>query len=180
MDFAGGEISSNITSLSLGTMTPDQVNDYAEKLSKLLNLTTVDLMDAHGQSKLSIADVKTLKAAAPHITFNYTFQLFGKTVSTTDEKIEFINQNIGDEGEQQIRDALSILSGCKLFILDNCDLSNEVLANIRSDFPDTEVVWRIFQTNKNRSWLTNTLVLRAVYGVDDTNSDVFKYCTKVK
>ena len=180
VDFAGGEISSNITSLSLGTMTPDQVNDYAEKLSKLLNLTNVDLMDAHGQSKLSIADVKALKAAAPHITFNYTFQLFGKTVSTTDEKIEFINQNIGDEGEQQIRDALSILSGCKLFILDNCDLSNEVLANIRSDFPDTEVVWRIFQTNKNRSWLTNTLVLRAVYGVDDTNSDVFKYCTKVK
>ena len=38
----------------------------------------------------------------------------------------------------------------------------------------------MFQTNKGRSWLTDTEVLRAVYGVNDSNSDVFKYCTKVK
>ena len=136
--------------------------------------------DTRVSLKLPLADVKKLQDANPKVVFHYSFDLFGKTVSTTDEKVEFKNVSIGDSGEGKIREALDILSGCSYFLLDNCKLSNEVLANIRADYPKTEVVWRIYQTNKGRSWLTNTEVLRAVYGVNDSNSGVFKYCTKVK
>jgi Leucine-rich repeat (LRR) protein len=56
-----------------------------------------------------------------------------------------------------------------------------VLAKIRDDYPRTKVVWRIVQPNKtNRSWLTDTDTLRAVYHVNDTNSHLFKYLTEVK
>lgn len=176
IEFDGAQLSSSTSRLSLASITADQVDAYAQKLAMLPNLTTVDL----GRSNLTLAQVKKLKEAAPQAAFNFSFNLFGKTVSTTAERVEFVNVNIGDEGEQEIRDALTILTNCSYFLLDNCGLSNEVLARIRADFPNTEVVWRIYQTNKNRSWLTDTTVLRAVYGVDDSNSGVFKYCTKVK
>lgn len=176
IEFDGAQISSSTTRLTLSSLTPDQVEQCAQKLALLPDLTTVEL----GDSNLSVSDVKKLKEAAPQAAFQFTFELFGQTISTSDERVEFVNVNIGDEGEQEIRDALSILTDCSYFLLDNCGLSNEVLAQIRTDFPNTEVVWRIFQVNKNRSWLTNTTVLRAVYGVTDENSDVFKYCTKVK
>ena len=176
LDFEGKELSSSATKLILSGLTPEQVPLCAEKLAMLPNLTTVEL----DNTTLQVADVKVLKEAAPQAAFNFTFQFYGQTISTTAERIELKDLNIGNAGEQAVRDVLSILTECKYFLLDNCGLSNEVLASIRDDFPNTEVVWRIFQTNKNRSWLTDTEVLRAVYGVDDSNSDVFKYCTKVK
>ena len=176
IEFNGGELDSSATKLILCDLTVDQVDACADKLSMLPNLTTVELEGGN----LPLASAKKLKDAAPQAAFNFSFQFFGKTISTTDERVELVNVMIGDEHEQDIRDALTILTDCSYFLLDNCGLSNEVLAKIRDDFPNTEVVWRVFQTNKNRSWLTDTLVLRAVYGVDDTNSDVFKYCTKVK
>ncbi len=176
IEFDGRELDSSATKLILSDLTVDKVDACADKLSMLPNLTTVELEGGN----LPLASAKKLKDAAPQAAFNFSFQFFGKTISTTDTRVELVNVMIGDEYEQDIRDALTILTDCSYFLLDNCGLSNEVLAKIRDDFPETEVVWRIFQTNKNRSWLTDTEVLRAVYGVDDTNSDVFKYCTKVK
>ena len=138
-------------------------------------------MKSSGGSNLSIADVKKLQQGCPNVIFHYSFTLFGKTVSTTDAKIEYVNKTIGNAGEAKIREALDILTACTYFKLDTCGLSNEVLAKIRDDYPRTEVVWRIVQPNKTwRSWLTDTDTLRAVYGIDDTNSGQFKYLTKVK
>ena len=139
-------------------------------------------------SNLSKADVKKLQKAAPNVLFDYSFTLYGKTLSTLSKTVSYVNVTIGDSGESAIREALDILTKCTHFKLDNCQLSNEVLAEIRDDYASrTEIVWRIFHyypnnpgTTKSRSWLTDTTVLRAVYHVDDTNSYLFKYLTKVK
>jgi hypothetical protein len=88
-----------------------------------------------------LQDVKKLQTAAPDVTFNYVFNLFGQTVSLSAERVEFVNVKIGDEGERQIRDALDVLTNCTYFKLDNCGLSNEVLAQLRTDYPDIEIVW---------------------------------------
>lgn len=174
--FNGQELNASATKLILRDLTADGLADWIQKLKLLPNLATVEL-EGDG---LTLAQIKQLQNAAPQADFTFSFQLFGKTISTTDERVEFVNVQIGDAGELQIREALAALPNCSYFLLDNCGLSNEVLAKLRDDFPNTEIVWRVFQTNKNRSWLTDTLVLRAVYGVDDSNSGVFKYCTKVK
>ena len=168
------------TTLDLSALDGSQAAQLAEKMALLPALTDVQLMKSDGSSNFSISDVKQLSAAAPNAAFQYEFQLFGKTVNASAEKVEFVNEDIGNEGEGQIRDALDILNKCTYFLLDNCGLDNEVLAEIRDDYPETKVVWRIYQTNQGRSWLTDTEVLRAVYGVNDTNSHVFKYCTEVK
>ena len=179
----GVELGEDTTELNLSSITPEQVNAYASKLGMLPNLQKVELMTADGKCNIALEDVKKLQdAAAPGVKFNfvYEFELFGKTVSTADERVEFVKVNIGDEGEAQIREVLDKLVNCNYFLLDDCGLSNETMARIRDDYPHIKIVWRVFQHNKNRSWLTDTEVLRAVYGIDDSNSDFMKYCTDVK
>lgn len=176
----GTELNGTVTSVNLSALTSDAVDSTIDQLKQYPNVMYVELMN-NGKSNLSISDVKKLQDALPNVVFHYSFDLFGKTVSTTDQRIEYKNASIGDKGESKIRSALDILDGCTYFLLDDCGLSNEVLANIRSDYPNTKVVWRIYQPNKpSRSWLTDTKVLRAVYHVNDSNSHLFKYLNEVK
>ncbi|MBQ7415999.1 MAG: hypothetical protein IJW14_03055 [Oscillospiraceae bacterium] len=176
----GVELGADTEELNLSALTPDQVDAYAEKLSLLPNLKKVVLVNAEGECNLALSDVRKLTTAAPNAIFDFSFELFGQTISADAERVEFVDVKIGNEGEQEIRDALDVLTACTYFKLDNCGLDNEVLAGIRDDYPNTKIVWRVFQTNKNRSWLTDTEVLRAVYGIDDTNSGPLKYLTEVK
>lgn len=174
----GQELSNQTTELNLSVLEPERVAEVAAKIGLFPNIQKVELMDSAGQTRLSTEDVKTLQAGAPSTMFHYTFTLFGKTVSTTDERIEFVKENIGNAGETELRAALDILKGCSYLLLDDCGFDNEVLAKVRDDYPNTEVVWRIHVWQ--RSWLTDTDTIRAVYHVDDTNCEPFKYCTKTK
>lgn len=157
--------------LSMAENLPDILRQFP-------NICYVELMRPDGTSGYTMEQVKHLQDSFPGVTFHYTFSLFGKTLSTTDKKVEYANQSIGDKGESQIRAALDILDNCTYFKLDGCGLSNSVLAKLRSDYPNTEIVWRIYVWK--RSWLTDTEVLRAVYHVDDSNSYPFRYLTRVK
>lgn len=180
MAVQGAELNESATSVDMSAMTSDQVDSAIEQLKQYPNIVYVELMNS-GKSSLAIADVKKLQDALPNVVFHYSFELFGKTVSTTDQRIEYVKKSIGDKGEAKIREALDILDGCTYFLLDDCGLSNEILADIRSDYPETKVVWRIYQPNKpSRSWLTDTEILRAVYHVNDSNSHLFQYLTEVK
>lgn len=179
MAVQGAELNETATSVDLSTLTSDQVDSAIEQLQQYPNIVYVELMN-DGMSSLSIADVKKLQDALPKVVFHYSFELFGKTVSTTDERIEYVKKSLGDKDEAKIREALDILDGCTYFLLDDCGISNSVLADIRSDYPNTKVVWRIHQYNKGRSWLTDTKVLRAVYGINDDNSYVLRYLNEVK
>lgn len=174
----GQELSKETTELNLSVLEQERVAEAAGKLSLFPNIEKVELMNASGQSQLSVADVKTLCDAAPDIVFHYTFELFGKNVATTDTRIEFIKVPIGNEGEAELRSALDILQGCSYLLLDDCGFDNEVLAKVREDYPDTEVVWRVHL--RSQSWLTDTDTIRAANYVDDTNCVPLKYCTKVK
>ncbi len=178
MILLGQELTAETTELNLSVLESERVPEVAGKLSLFPNIAKVELMDGAGQSQLSIADVKALQEGAPNTLFHYTFELFGKQVATTDERIEFVNQTIGNEGEAELRSALDILQGCSYLLLDDCGFDNEVLAKVRDDYPNTEVVWRIHVWQ--RSWLTDTDTIRAVYHVDDNNCEPFKYCTKTK
>ena len=166
------------TELDLSHLTSDRVEATAQVLSCLPNLSYVELMDENGESALSLEDVRVLAAAAPNTAFNYTFELFGQTISTAAETVEYVDVSIGNEGVEEIRAALDLLNACTYFKLDNCGIDNETMAQLRDDYPDVKIVWRIQVWQ--RTWLTDTEVLRAVYHVDDKNCGPFKYLTDVK
>lgn len=174
----GKQLDSSTTELDLSYLTPDQVSATAEVLASFPNLSRVELMDANGESQLTLEDVRILAAAAPHIAFNFNFELFGQTLSTAAETVEFVDVKIGNDGVEEIRAALDVLNACTYFKLDNCGIDNEVMAQLRDDYPDVKIVWRIQVWQ--RTWLTDTEVLRAVYHVTDKNCEPFKYLTDVK
>lgn len=161
-------------SLNLSWVTPEQTEETASLLALLPGVTQIELMDGE-TANLAVEDAEKIQDAAPQATLHYTFQLFGETVSTTDEEIYFKYKNIGDAGEPELRRALKLLRGTRV-VLDSCKFTDEVLAQVREDFRDNaKVVWRV-HFGKNGSCLTDREVIRAVYGLTDSNSKQLKYC----
>ena len=179
VELAGKECDTLTTELDLSMLTSADVEEVCGKLAMLPNLAAVELMDADGRSELTKEDVKALMEAAPGAAFHYTFDFYGVTVSTDDEEVKVAGKKIGDDGEAEVRAALDLLTGCRRFVLDNCQISNEVMAKIRDDYRDrTKVVWRVYFGKG--SALTDVQVLRAVYDLVDDNCQNLIYCEDVR
>lgn len=172
------ELRQDVTVLDLSWLSPEQVADAAAALTRLPALTELQLMREDGTSALAVSDVKMLMDAVPGATVYYTFKLFGKTVSTTDERIEFDRVTIKNSGVAQIRAALDILPNCTYLLMDQCGVDNETMAQLRDDYPDTKVVWRI--SYAGRSCLTDVTVFRCVGDLTNGNSKNLKYCTDIQ
>ena len=167
----GQEYDTETTELDLTALTADGVEEVAQKLVLLPGLTYVNLEGA----PLEKSHVKLLMEAAPNVVFNYSFDFFGTTVSTADEEVSLKNVKIGDENESEIRLTLDLLTNCKRFVLDSCDMSSEVMAKIRDDYRDrTKVVWRVW-FGAGGSSLTDAQIVRAVYDLVDDNCSALYY-----
>lgn len=177
VELLGSTFSSDTTELDLSYMDSSRVDEAVRKLGLLTNLTSVNLSNS-----LTMEDVARLQDSNPGATFLYSFSLFGKALSTTDETVEYKNQNIGNDGEEKLRQALAILDNCNRFVLDNCKIDNDVLAGIREDFRDgPKVVWRIYFGEDSRyNALTDADTVRAVYHVTDDTCSALRYCEDVK
>ena len=175
-----GEIyEEDTTELDLSAMTSEQVTEAVQKITMLPALEKITLTDAEGSSHLPKEDVKTLQQAAPNAVIDYSFDFFGTKLSTAEEEVHIKNVRIGDEGESEVRAALDLLPNCKRFVLENCQISNEVMAKLRDDYRDrTKVVWRV-NFGKGSS-LTDAQILRAVYDLVDTNCANLTYLEDVR
>ena len=157
-------------------LTADTMEKTVASMALLPDLTEVTL-----PGELTMEEVKALMDQFPQIEFLYTFDLFGKTLTTREERVEYLDVAIGNQGESQIRAALDIMPRCTYFKLENCGLSNDTLASIRDDYPDTRIVWRVtFGEGGQYSLLTDETTLRTVYGVENSDGQYLKYCTGLK
>ena len=175
----GEEYDEGTETINLSAMTSEQVSEVAQKLSMLPALEKLILTDAAGNSQLPKEDVKVLQEAVPNAVIDYSFDFFGTKLSTAEEEVHIKNVKIGDEGEAEVRAALDLLPNCKRFVLENCQISNEVMAKLRDDYRDrTKVVWRV-SFGKGSS-LTDAQILRAVYDLVDTNCANLTYLEDVR
>lgn len=180
LDINGQTCDQGTQSVDLSGITSEQTAEILPKLSLLTNLSEIELMSQDGSSTLSKEDVKQLETAVPGAKLHYEFDLFGQHLSTEAERVEYDSVEIGNEGVEEIREALSIMPDCNYVLLDSCGIDNEVMAQLREDFPDKKIVWRIFlDTGYYFDFLTDEQVLRLTYGLNDENSQVLKYCTDV-
>ena len=199
----GSEISADTVELDLSELQSEDVEEAARELKKLPSLQRVNLMpegisfdtEAEGtdtdtvyKGNITIEDVGVLVASAPGAVFDYRFLLYGKEVSTADESIEFENVNIGDDGVQNIiRPILPSMGNLKYLKLDKCETTSEVMAQLRDDFPDIKIVWRIYFSSYGDgplgkvtyNCLTDTDHIWATGCVTDFYAQELKYCTDV-
>ena len=172
----GVSLNHDVEEIDGSWITADRIAEVAEKLALLPNLKTVKLMDENGTSPLTLTDVKALQDAAPGILFDYSFEFFGQTLSTSQERVEFDRVKIGNENEPLIRQALDILTNCIYFKLDDCGVSTPVMASLREDYPGVKIVWRIHIDHFNM--LTDETVLRLTHRLNDGNIHDLKYLTE--
>ena len=178
VELLGQEVSTDLAELDLSGLTAEELDDQLlEKLRLLTGLARVQLMQEDGTTNFAPVDVKNLMNVLPGVAMDYSFQLFGQTVTTADERVEFKNTYIGDEGIPEIRAALDILPNCTYFLMDNCGVDNEVMAQLRADYPNSKVVWRVFWRNKYHV-LTDTEMINS-NGVRSEDIEVLKYCNDV-
>lgn len=174
VDLLGQEYDPAVTTAEFEGLTSDSLAETVQKMALLPALTDVTLPDS-----LTMAEVKELMEQFPEIDFLYSFNLFGKVLTTADERVEYLDAVIGNQGEDQIRAALDIMPNCIYFKLENCGIDNEVLASIRDDYPNTKIVWRV-SFGGQYSLLTDETTLRTVYGVENSHGEYLKYCTGLK
>lgn len=166
--------------LDLSAMTADDLPQIMDALPRLPKLTEVNLMKEDGTAALSLAELKILTEDFPHILFNYQFNFFGQTVDLYTERLDYVNVQMGNEAEAQLREMLAVMPKLEYIKLDRCGFSSAVLDKVNKDFPDTKVVWRVFYGKNNRfNALTDETVIRSSHRLTNDTVDEMQYLTDV-
>ena len=177
VNLLGKEYAPDVMELNLSEIAPEDVDSVIAILEMLPNVTNIELSNEVGISALSMTDAKKMMDAAPQIQFHYAFDFYGTQLSTDTERVELEYIDIGNEGEQAIRNALDLMPNCTYFKLEDCGIDSEVMASIRDDYPDVKIVWRIYCGKF--TMCTDETMVRMTFHLDDTNCHELMYCTDV-
>lgn len=180
VEILGREVAADIQALDLSQMLPSQIEEVGGMLTRLPELTDIELMDG-SECRLSIQDVVALRQLVPNVNFHYEFQLFGREVSTSNTYISFERLSLTPDCEMELRQALSVLSPGTTLVLDRCGLNSEFLASIRDDYDQVDLVWRVyFGVGGRYTCLTNDDTIRCVYNVTDDTCYEMRWLRSVK
>lgn len=177
--FLGKEYPFDIAAIDLSDLTSEQITEAIEGMQALPWLKQVELCKGDANSTISLDDASALCTACPDLIYNYRIDLFGQTVSTDMERLEYFRASIKDEGLAEFRKLLPLMHRLNYLKLDWCGTTDEAMAQLRDEYADrVKVVWRVFFHEYNA--LTDTLKIWANWTVNDMNNDCLKYCTDVK
>lgn len=191
VDVLGQSVDMLATELDLSNITPEQTDELLTVLPMLSQLHEINFVSPEGVCAFSIEDIVQLdriKATVPEVKLRVSFELFGQTVTSEDTRIEYYLVPIGNEGVETVRAVLPYLTACEYLLMDGCEVDNEVMAQLRDDFLEIKVVWRVWLIEPRydspkylrcASFLTDTKRIRTV-NINDSNSYVLKYCTETK
>ena len=179
--------STNLDASSLGLT----VEEMLEALPKLPKLAEINFVDEEGHCSFTaetVSALEPLRKAYPDLHLRLSFELFGQTVSSESERIEFYRVPIGNEGMAKLRAVAPFLRSCRYLLVDGCGVDDAVMAQFREDFPDLGVVWRIwfdeeYYSSKlmtlKRSVMSDAERVR-IRTVNDSNCDLLGYCTETR
>ena len=172
------------TRLDLQGLTHKDVPETAELLKQMPELEYVDLgtdgawteteraelnaetaaaeRPAEATRDLTWQDLLLLQKAAPRADLDYRFVFYGRYLSTLSEEMDLNHSVMSDEGVA-VREILPLMKHCKRLDMDSCGVSSEAMAKIRDDYPEMEVIWRIWfaynqftmRTDSERLWCAN-------------------------
>lgn len=173
-------------SLDLSGLTGSQVVDLSALLSLLPKLSYVNLTNPEKAAGEVLCDITPeqlalVQEACPGVGFDYIFALFGRQFSTADTAMDLANVKIGRGRVDEVRAWLPYMTVCTLVDMDGCGIPNTMMAELRDDFPNMKVVWRIYFSSY--SCRTDAVALRASTINSSMSSDVMqvlKYCTDME
>lgn len=163
--------------LTLTGLNADSLQQLIPQLERFTHLISVSI--PQNENDLSLDDALKLSEQSDAIRLDYQIELFGQSVSLDAESIEFENQQIGNDGLEELRAMLPYFHNLRYLKLDDCGVDNQNMAQLRDEYPEIKVVWRVFFGNYH--CLTDTEMIWATGGsVNDNTSGPLQYCTDVK
>lgn len=183
IQIAGQSLGLDAKSLDLSHITHNEVAESIQFLPLLGQLETIDLGSSSEERGLTWEDVGLVQNAAPQATVSYSFSLYGKSLNTKDESLDFNHITMEDRGAA-VRAILPYMKNCTYLDMDFCNVSNEDMAVIRDENPNMKVVWRIWfgESYSVRTDVIKILASKPSKGGVLHNDDlqVLKYCTDLK
>ncbi|MBR3158681.1 MAG: leucine-rich repeat domain-containing protein [Atopobiaceae bacterium] len=169
------------TDVDLTQATVEELETFAPLVGGMTNVKSINLGEEEGHTKLHAASV--MKQSNPNVAVNYTFGAFGKRINLNDTTLDFRRCPMTDGGTE-VRDIMNNMPWVTFLDLDTCGLDDETCASIRNDYPNTEVVWRIWfgggiytvRTDTQRIFASN----EGLGSLSPENDQALKYCNKVK
>lgn len=179
----GEERRTDETSLSLPGLSAAEIVKFRQLLPVMTALERVDLGSQERSPELRFADIAAFQALRPETVFAFDFTLFGREFSTTGREMDLDHVPMSDGGAA-VREAISCMPELEYLDMDSCGVSDEEMAAIRDDFPDVNVVWRVwFGTGYSvRTDVEKILASQPSKGgvLTPDNTQSLQYCTKVK
>lgn len=170
------------TELDLQNATVAELESFAPLAGGMGNIQTINVgEELTGHTKLHAVSV--MRQSNPTVNIGYAFNAFGKRVDYNETTLDFRRCPMTDGGAE-VREILSLMPHVTYLDLDTCGLDDETCASIRDDFPNTEVVWRVWfgggiytvRTDETRIFASN----EALGSLSPQNDQGLQYCTKVK
>lgn len=168
----GEAVPSEIKWLDWSDLALSDLDRAIADIKHLTALHTIELRSTDGMSNLSLDDALAIHEAYPNVHIGYAVQLFGQTITTDMTELIFDHVQIGDEGVAELRRLLPLMDKLTYLKLDDCGTTDETMAQLREDFPDIEVHWRIFFSNFNV--MTDNYKVWAG-GLSDKHTEVFTH-----
>ncbi len=163
-------------------LEPGELEEAAKVLSGLPKLETVVLDDEANQT-LGWDGITLLRQASPQAEIRCKFTLFEQEHDLSDSLLD-IKYNMITDGGAELRQIIPLMKNLRTVDMDSCGLRDNVMAELRDDFPDIEIIWRVF-FGERYSVRTDTVRILASapdWGGEllDSNVEGLNYCTKVK
>ncbi len=182
----GVEVPADAKSVDLSALSHDQVPAALEALRRMDGLVSV-VLGSERENGPDWADIRALEeAAGEQALFDYSFTLFKKPFTLADTEMDLNHIHMHDDGAL-VREVIACMPRLRWLCMDSCRVDDEHMAAIRADFPNVEVVWRIwFGMHDTYSVRTNVeKILASNPGVGGNLGspeldDKLRYCTKVK
>lgn len=174
----GSDYAADTRIIAFSRLTDEAARTAADVLSGMPALQSVTMHAANGSFTAETAAY--IAAALPDTEVILSFDLFGQTVSSDAERIEYFKTEIGDEGLDTIRAVMPIMDKLTYLKLDWCGTSDEATAALRDELSDRcKVVWRVFLTDEFNA-LTDTYKIWAQFNLYGDDVECLKYCTEVR
>ena len=178
----GTVLDNSTAELDLSSLGHAAAAETAEALACLPSVTYIKLgSQSTGSDALTIADIGVIHEACPDAELDYRLTLYGHEIDLNAASLDFRGTEISDEAAA-LAEALPLMTRCTYLDMDNTGVSNEALAKIREQFPNIDVVWRVwFGTNYSvRTDTERILASKPTVGGMIYEASVLQYCTKVK
>lgn len=170
--------------LKLPEITHEEVDAYLDVFQEMPKLRYVDLGEEGNASMprdFGLEDVGRFQEMFPEVEFEFGFTLFEKHFTTLDREMNFHHVSMDDEGAA-VRRVLPYMTRCRRLDMDFSGVSSKSMAEIRDDYPQMDVIWRIwFGSNCSvRTDVERILASNLDHKLTDDNTTDLKYCTKVR